>query len=47
MLVEIGLGVAAVIGLVLIFVAARPRTFHIEPSAMVAAPVDAIFPLLE
>jgi len=46
MLLEIGLGILALVALLLLVAATRPSTFRIERSTVIAAPTDVIFALL-
>jgi hypothetical protein len=46
MLKKILIGLAVIIALFLIFVAMRPDTFHVERSANMSAPPEAVFPFV-
>ena len=43
MIIKILIAVVVVIGLLVIFVATRPSTFHVERSITIAAPADEVF----
>jgi uncharacterized protein YndB with AHSA1/START domain len=46
MLKKIGLGLAALVGVLIAVIATRPSTFHIERSVTIAAPAEVVFPLV-
>jgi uncharacterized protein YndB with AHSA1/START domain len=46
MLKKLGLGFAAVLGALALFVASRPAAFHIERSTAIDAPPEVVFPLV-